>query len=488
MRNNFYNDDLEHYLEKQANQHRMYPSDHIWRNINKEVHGHKKWPALSAITVCIIAALVVTTLINKPEPDVILSANYTFALPSSPNKIQKDAAQGSHSNNRFDDHLLTEQITKHTIAAAKENMKIQAAIANQQLPNVQFDEPLFNNAQLANAKTVDIKLPDSKLPVIKERVSDELAANEISEKAFSTFKSKLKSQIFYTASLTSNNMGSTQTYKSSYNHTYLPEIMYSSEETYMRPRLDRLKEKSSRFDLRVYVTPSVSYRRMKEVSTTENANKAAADKAIVPYASNYKIDPDEAIRHRPALGYETGVALGYKLNNKFSLTGGFQFNISRYKVDAYIYHQDASALNENGTEEQAPSLSSLRSIPGSTPITLTNRYYELSIPVGVDWKAWTNEKITWGVAASVQPSYTFDKEPLILNSEFKNYTDGSDLIRNWNLNTNLETYVGYSIGSYRWQIGPQFRYQLLPTLTNNYPIKEHLINYGLKLGVVKTLK
>ncbi|MEP6514336.1 MAG: hypothetical protein ABJA79_10725 [Parafilimonas sp.] len=56
------------------------------------------------------------------------------------------------------------------------------------------------------------------------------------------------------------------------------------------------------------------------------------------------------------------------------------------------------------------------------------------------------------------------------------------------MNSNLETYFGYTRGGYWWQIGPQFRYQLLPSLTNKYPIKKYLLNYGLKAGVAKSLK
>jgi hypothetical protein len=57
-----------------------------------------------------------------------------------------------------------------------------------------------------------------------------------------------------------------------------------------------------------------------------------------------------------------------------------------------------------------------------------------------------------------------------------------------NLNANLESFFGYTIGSYRWQIGPQVRYQMLPSLVDKYPNREYLINYGLKIGVVKKLK
>jgi len=133
-------------------------------------------------------------------------------------------------------------------------------------------------------------------------------------------------------------------------------------------------------------------------------------------------------------------------------------------------------------------VSSLRSIPGSQPLTIKNRYYQLSMPVGLDWQILNGGRFNWGLAGSLQPTYTFDKQPLIITSNYKNYADGSPYVRNWNVNTNLETYVGYTTGGYRWQVGPQIRYQLLPSLADKYPNKEYLVNYGLKIGVVKHLK
>ena len=56
------------------------------------------------------------------------------------------------------------------------------------------------------------------------------------------------------------------------------------------------------------------------------------------------------------------------------------------------------------------------------------------------------------------------------------------------INANAETFLGYTTGSYRWQIGPQVRYQMLPSLVDKYPNREYLFNYGLKVGVVKQLK
>ena len=59
-------DDLEQYLQEQASEHRMYPSDFVWKNIRNKIHTPKKWPALSVFTVFIISALVIGTVLNKP--------------------------------------------------------------------------------------------------------------------------------------------------------------------------------------------------------------------------------------------------------------------------------------------------------------------------------------------------------------------------------------------------------------------------------------
>src|SRR3954464_15562011 len=67
MRSPLYENQVEDFLRKQADEHRMYPSDKLWRNIQLTLHGETRWPALTYISIFIIAALVATTLLMKPE-------------------------------------------------------------------------------------------------------------------------------------------------------------------------------------------------------------------------------------------------------------------------------------------------------------------------------------------------------------------------------------------------------------------------------------
>jgi hypothetical protein len=53
----------------------------------------------------------------------------------------------------------------------------------------------------------------------------------------------------------------------------------------------------------------------------------------------------------------------------------------------------------------------------------------------------------------------------------------------------VETFLSYKMrNGARWQIGPEFRYQLLSTYSSQYGINENLKGYGLKIGLVKELK
>jgi hypothetical protein len=53
----------------------------------------------------------------------------------------------------------------------------------------------------------------------------------------------------------------------------------------------------------------------------------------------------------------------------------------------------------------------------------------------------------------------------------------------------VEAFLSYQTGLIRWQIGPEFRYQLFSNYlsSNPYPINENLKGYGIKIGITKPL-
>src|SRR5437667_9681935 len=43
MERGFYNEDIEQLLKQKADQYRMYPSDKVWKGINRSLHPRRKW-------------------------------------------------------------------------------------------------------------------------------------------------------------------------------------------------------------------------------------------------------------------------------------------------------------------------------------------------------------------------------------------------------------------------------------------------------------
>jgi hypothetical protein len=77
--------------------------------------------------------------------------------------------------------------------------------------------------------------------------------------------------------------------------------------------------------------------------------------------------------------------------------------------------------------------------------------------------------------------------PFIISNDLKNYASGGRMMRNFNLNNSIETYVSYNTGKNKWHIGPELRYQILSSYSARYPVQEHLFNYGVRVGVIHTL-
>jgi hypothetical protein len=495
MHDSNHNDDFERYLQDQVNEHRMYPSDHVWKNIRGRVHTQKKWPALSVFTVLIISGLVIGTIMNKPVPDPI-AGGFTYAAQSL---VDKKASQDPLKKSAVlpVDNNSIDQLTSKTIVAAVEKIKIDEAISKQlfTISSLPFERDNMISVPaiiISNAGNTSAIAQNTLRKSNTQDASNDIVIDNSASLSFKNIDnylfnvtSRLKS-ILNTDPSHFAGSGGTAFFNSGRKNMLYNAFDLNVPTAYRDavPSLDKLGNSSRRFDFRFYVTPSISYRNLKEDDREANQNAGAA------LSSGYHIDPSKAINQTPALGYETGIGLGYKLSDRLTLTGGFQFNVSRYKINAFLYKDEPVDVTlDNGEFTSTVSaVSNLRSVTGNKPVTFKNSYYQISMPLGAEWQILNHGRLSWGVGASIQPTYTFDKQPLIISSNFKNYTDGSAYVRNWNVNANAETFFGYTTGSYRWQIGPQFRYQMLPSLVDKYPNKEYLLNYGLKIGVVKQLK
>lgn len=489
MSNRFYDNEFEKFLRNQTDQHRMYPSDKVWRGIQHEIHGYKKWPALTFVSIFIIAALVITTVILKPHTElapVSAGKNISNGAATGKNTVEVPAALPSGESG-YSAHLSVGNITQQTIADVIETVNSGNVEETIVMRPVKKPVNTTISADAMSDNSVKATGPPSD---VNQRQTASATKVSRSRQIFSTsmlLRDDLKFRDYSGDPYDNNYRFSFASSVNSYGYDrdFNEKFSFNLNRSGNNSPIIKLNG-SSKVDFQFYVTPSVSYRRLVD---DVHGSLAKSYISAMPYNANYFIDVNRVIQHKSAIGYEVGFSLGYNVNRKFALRSGFQFNVRQYNIDAYVHSTEPASISlmTNGTNDVWNTISGFRNVAGSSPIVLKNRYYEISMPVGIDWRP-VNRKFAWGVAASIQPTYTFDKEPFIISSNYKNYADGSQLMRNWNINTSVETYLGYNTGNYRWQIGPQIRYQLLPTMNNSYPIREYLIDYGIKIGLIRTLK
>jgi hypothetical protein len=237
--------------------------------------------------------------------------------------------------------------------------------------------------------------------------------------------------------------------------------------------------KQSKMSVSFFITPTVSYRKLAENKSYMSAVPQST--ASPNYAALYDIN--DAVTHKPNIGLELGVAAKYPVATNVRIQGGLQFNVNRYDIKAFSNYNNMPAtlaLSNGSTGVRATTYSNFS---GNNSDWLHNLYFQVSAPVGLEVKFGKSERTQFGIASTIQPTYMLGDRVYLISSDYKNYVEVPWLIRRWNINTALETFVSYSSRKVNWQIGPQVRYQLLSSFVDHYPVKEHLFDFGLKVGI-----
>lgn len=450
MENSLNNNDFEEFLHDQLRNHRMYPADNVWRNIHKKLHGDTKWPALTIGAFALLSITVFICFYFRPNPDLfnvkpIESANSSKSTLSYNNPANNISLQQKNYS------LLTgKTATKAGIQIidndiqANENNSILIEDINGREKTI-----LHEAVSLSNTKSPIYlsEVSGSKTPFIKSSLS--LMQNDVLNKKLTNSTIK--------------NLGKTDTKK----QLLLIEKYKASN------------AKKSKWNLQVYVAPSISYRKMYEDGSLQKENVDG------PVALNYVADVNNIVRHKPGTGIEAGLSFQYEITKKIIFKTGLQFNIRQYSIEAFRSSSELAniALSNGNRLDTVRTVTMYRTNNGLYATNLLNRYYQISIPLGVEYQILGNSKIQWNIAGSLQPTYLINRNAYMISTNLKNYTESPEMVRRWNLNGNLETFVSFTSRGLKWQVGPQVRYQPYSTFIRQYSIKEHLLDYGVKVGV-----
>ena len=244
---------------------------------------------------------------------------------------------------------------------------------------------------------------------------------------------------------------------------------------FSKKKAESSKEKvSNKFEYEVYTTPSISYRSLVEDQYISKATSGTVNSQV---------------SQKAGFGKELGLGFRYKTSDKITLKTGLQFNIREYYIDAYNSSGLATiGVFQNNSFDSINVASKYSNGSGMGQTRLSNRLYQISIPIGVEWNVFSNKNIGLSIGASMQPTYSLNKNVFIISTDYKYYANGESLFRKWNINSSLSANFTYTHNKSTFFVGPQIRYQHLPTYVDKYPIKEYRVDYGIRLGIIRAFK
>lgn len=455
MERNFYSENFENFLKGHADKFKMTPSKKVWHGIYNDLHPGTRWPSV-AMSIVFIFTLVIIGHLNTNNGHNTPLHNVT-SLPAT-----------SHHTSNLVQHKKTSHPAKHSYTQGIINGD------NSTTANTGDNDP--NTNQLSVIKSIQ---PSSNtiisLPNINEKNNNAVSENKneipiIIENSV-TKTSSLNNDVTKSSQHLNDIMNEerSENTTSNINKEINPTIKEPAKKLQPQANGDNIRKPSriSNVTWTYYLSPSFSYR----------------------YLSD---DVNNFVVHKPRIGYEAGTEMSFKIYKKLSFTTGLQLNFSGYKIRANNAHPIMATLTLNGeTPGQNSIYYSISHYSNSTASDFTrlkNYSFQASLPIGLQYVLAENDNIKFSAAATFQPSVIIAKQAYLLSSDKKNYLKASDLLRNWNMNTSFTTYVSFSSNSLNWQIGPQVRYQLLSTYSNRYQNKEHLVNYGFRIGISKSTK
>lgn len=491
MERQLHDNDFERFLKQNADQYRMFPSENVWKGIHNTLHTRRRWTgfwlALLLLTTGSLTWLMLTntpdkkdklTYLEKGKPALNTNQPEPAADPVIAPKVNKTkhtpiASPGNGEENLFLSSVSSDETENYTVPQGL-SLPVTAALSpvRTSLENLRlYDIPAVTarpvrTPQLPVSRIIQTTEPTVITPEAVTLSAPVLISNAdmaVIPETATADKKETSQQPVITELLP------------------LPLTIESVINSYQHTKVKR------KVQWQFYITPTYTYRKLDENKQFINSARTNLNSNASPSSG----DLNNIVTHRPDIGFQLGVSLSRALNQRLSVVTGFQFNVSKYDIWAYNYYPGELATvalsNDYGGTNTVSRVTNYRIIGvnrANKANWLRNFYYSVSMPVGVDYKIAKAGKTQIGVTATAQPTYIVGNRAYVISTDYKNYMEVPSLTRKWNMNAGIETYAGFKLGKTDWRIGPQVRYQTMSSFKNEYPVQEHLFDYGLKLGIM----
>ncbi len=498
MENNFYtDDDFEHFLRTATDDFQMYPSRKIWHSLYNDLHPGRKWPSL-AVSLVLVSAILFLGISNNNS----INRNNLSALSA---KILIPAEK--------DNTIKTEKVSTSTPSTSFSFYPARTPATTGSLNTTPL--LLAKNASDVANKDFAINLPSSETAPSKTSTSLPssvlLQGNHVENRPVFTIagvegRQEENKKLVLTNIENNEAMPSLATRSDNQDMVALTPTalliaavpsakagLLAEDKAWIenyafqnRKGMSRLKSFAS---LQYYATTALGFRMLKQKEDA-NVGTGASSQSLVATNQAVRSNINDQVTQQSAMNMEIGAALIYNINKTLRLKTGLQFNYTNYisMADKLNHPTETSLLLNNGSGyTAAPRISNfVNTVNGQKNQKLNNTTIQISMPVGADIKLTGNGRVKWYAGATLQPTFVSGGNVFAISADSKNYIEESSLLRKWNMNTSIETFISYKTSSgIIINAGPQLRYQLLSTYNTRYSFSEKLYNIGLKLGFTK---
>ncbi|HLX92276.1 MAG TPA: hypothetical protein VKR32_11360 [Puia sp.] len=472
MESNFYHDEFEELIKQKADQYKLYPSDKVWKRIYSSLHTRRRWFIAGMALLITGFFFLAGNGLLVPDKHASAIKKPITSLPST--DLATDAEK---------DNSVKLPIAPNFSTFNNDNGSMSRA-GN---PTASADVPV---------KMSDLASIDNPVGSISPNGGQETGADEIPGRinAYTNSTDKpliidnypLVSRATVAASIAQPDLSEDAQSKHKIAREEMKKLNWMKETASFA--IPKIKAKS-RFELQEYLSPTASFRTL---SGGGNYETPSSNVQNIPIALTHLGSPNDYVDHKPAMGFEFGAALLYRLSRNVSLKTGLQFNYSRYMIEAYSsYVPHPATITLNSVFGYLPNsitgYTNVQNFGGNANEALQNQYFDFSSPIGLEVKVVGNGRLQFSLAGTVEPTYLLNRNSYLLATDYSNYVKDPTLFRRWNFTGAIEAFASYQVGGIRLQLGPQFRYQFLSSFVGAYPIRENLKAYGLKIGVTRSI-
>ena len=500
MERRFSMNDFEHSLKEHADEFKMIPSKRVWHGIYNDMHPGRRWPSVTMSLLLIFTLVVIGHLNTHNGSNTVNSKNYNL----QPNSVVSNFKPRENSNTN--QKIASQKKPSHIVDDITLAESQQRGILLQEPKNL-YAHPLENKTEALNSDNLATQNSkeafQSGSPGFEgnENSSPQIAVksyNNIDNKIFdynsiqlqdNSAASLMKLDETVKEKISLNIENNLQSDRQIYieNSKIISTKIASDNKNVQGIEQEKLNDlgkkltqkRNDKINWVYFVAPqvnSVSFNGQ-PIRPLNNNNSPA----VAINAGNYKV------LHNSALGFEAGIQVNNSLTGKLWITSGIHVTYSGYNITSNEVHPTFANLflkdPSTGDVYSKSYITHYGNGTGQTVVSVRNYSLQGSLPVGLQYEFAGSDKIKFNIYANFQPSLVIKSNAYILSSDGNNYINDPDLLRKFNMNSNFGAFITFNSAKFKWQIGPNVRYQWLSTYKKDYPIQEHLIDYGIRIGI-----